>query len=168
MLTNSDIESKSYNISFEDIKDVLKTIKATGEVTEAYSTTWFRVFLVLANSSSLQEADNYLCPMVKDEVLQGITDPLERNRLTSFHRVAKHLVKKYLELQAAGVRMPSARATTKADIIREWNKRVKPVTDPVTDLRSALTKITKQAHTLAGEGIDIEIIKDDMQAFINS
>jgi hypothetical protein len=168
MLTNSDIDAKNYDISSEDTRDILKTIKATGEVTEAYSTTWFRIFLVNALQTDLDTADKYLYPLVKEEVLVGITDPLERNRLTSFHRVAKHLVKKYIQLKAEGASLPNASNTTKAHIIREWNNRVKSVTDPVTELRVAFAKIAKRALILEGEGNNIIFLKDDVSAFLHS
>jgi|CXWL01.1.fsa_nt_gi hypothetical protein len=168
MLTNEDIDKMSYNLSSEETKDILKTIKATGDVTEAYSTTWFRIFLREASVRGLEDADSMLYPLVKEVVLDGVTDPIERNRLTSFHRVAKHLVKKALHLANMGILSVSLfPQTNKSDVLRAWKQyHVRSSVDPVAELVKRFGVLSGDALVLESEGLDIQPFKDAMLAYI--
>jgi hypothetical protein len=168
MLTNEDIDKMSYNLSSEETKDILKTIKATGDVTEAYSTTWFRIFLREAGVDGLEAADKRLYPLVKEVVLDGVTDPIERNRLTSFHRVAKHLVKKALHLTNMGILTASLyHETNKSDVIRAWKQfYVRNSVDPVAELVKRFGVLSGDALVLESEGIDIQPFKDAILSYV--
>lgn len=161
MLNVEQMEAVGYSLNDAEVDDLLLTVKGADEITEAYSTAWFRVFLRqcqelvfggYAWESALGHVDKHLYARVKAKVLPGITDPIERNRKTAFHRVAKHQIKKYFE---AGMTTP-AKTVTKAEITRAhktWKSGLP--TDDVNDMVTMFNRAYKRTQALKKQGVDI-------------
>lgn len=164
MLTDSQMQDKGYNLNDDEVGDLLLTIKGADQITEAYSTAWFRVMMRAVDQIgfgnekdgmvALETVDKRLYPLVKAKVLDGVTDPIERNRKTAFHRVAKHLVKKAIIMSCDGTRAWDVHPTIqKNDIVKAWKGRTRPSIDPVSELMRDWTKLKDRADRLGGQGL---------------